>query len=319
MTTTRTAAISSDIDTLASIYKGAGCKRAGGYTFAELRMGLENFTNFLEAYQTKATLFMVGNDFKPTINHDAIKAMAANGHEIANHTMTHAQGFRLLAPEEKNIEISGMEGICKQVTGTSPKGFRAPGWNISDDALPILKRRGYLYDSSIHPTTLMPLLKILHWKTMSSRSQMDRTTMGHLKYMFASNKPYKTDMTSFSRKGSDGILEFPLTVMPFVRVPFFATFLLATGIKLFAATFNLLKKMNYPIQFQFHLSDFVDYTHPDLADQVPSGVGVYVPQALITPLKDKLDIFKRAMDLMSQDYTFITLDQWANKLGGERE
>jgi len=303
-------AVSSDIDTLNSIYKGYGCKRPRGYTFTELRMGLENFDRFLEPYGIKATLFMVGNDFKYTINHDAIKTMAAKGYEIANHTMTHAQGFRLLSHEEKEIEIVGMEEICEQVTGVRPKGFRAPGWNIGDDALPILKRHGYLYDSSVHPTLLMPLLKFLHWKSMSSRGKIERTTMGHLKYMFAPIKPYRTDMTSFSNKGSDGIMEFPMTVMPFIRLPFFATFLLATGLKLFKITFEMLKKLNIPIQFQFHLHDFVDYLHPEFNEQLPNYKGIYLPKSICMTYLQKTTIFKQALDIVSSHYKFCTLYEW---------
>jgi hypothetical protein len=254
---------------------------------------------------------MVGNDFKYPANHDAIREVAARGHEIANHTMTHFQGFRFLSPTEKESEIAGMEEICAHVIGQRPCGFRAPGWNIGDDALTILMRRGYLYDSSVHPTSFMPLLKFLHWRTMSSRSRAERTTMGHLKYMFAPIKPYRTDMTSFSQKGSDGIMEFPLTVMPFVRLPFFATFLLATGLNLFKVTFNLMKSMGCPLQFQFHLSDFVDYGHPELVDQVPDGKGVYVPQALGTSMKEKMSIFQKAMDVIAEGYSFITLEEWA--------
>jgi len=310
------AAISCDVDTLSSIYKGYGCRRSGGYTFAELRMGLENLALFLEPYRVRSTLFMVGNDFRNPVNRSVIMSMASSGHEIANHTMTHSQGFRLLPPEEKEAEIAGMEEICEQVLGHRPRGFRSPGWNIGDDALPILKRRGYLYDSSVHPTSLMPLLKFLHWRSMSTRNRIERTTMGHLKYMLAPIIPYQTSMRGFSRKGSDGIMEFPLTVMPFIRLPFFATFLLATGLKLFKVTFELLKSMACPIQFQFHLSDFVDYGHPDLVDQVPNNnSGVYVPQAIGKSLTDKMRIFQKAMDIIAEGYSFSTLEAWVHNNG----
>ncbi|HVR40845.1 MAG TPA: polysaccharide deacetylase family protein, partial [Thermoanaerobaculia bacterium] len=138
-----TAAISSDIDTLASIYKGRGCRRPGGYSFAELRIGLENFSRFLARYDAKATLFMVGSDFLIETNHAPIRAAAAEGHEIANHSMNHVQGFRMLSVAEKEAEIAGMEDVCKSTIGVAPVGFRSPGWNIADDVLPILKRRGY--------------------------------------------------------------------------------------------------------------------------------------------------------------------------------
>ena len=307
-------AISCDVDTLASIYKGYGCRRPGGYTYAEFRMGLENFCRFLEPFGIKATLFMVGEDFYHPQNIPYIKAVIAEGHEIANHTLTHVQGFRLLSPKAKEAEIAGMEEICERVTGKRPVGFRSPGWNISDDALPILKRRGYLYDSSVFPSSLNPLLKFLHWRSMSGRSDGDRTTLGHLRYMLSPARPYRTTSDSLGRRGGNGLIEFPLTVVPIVRSPFFATFLLATGLELFKVCYWMLKALEWPIQYQFHLSDFVDYSYPELADQVPRGNGVYVPQALRTPLKRKWDLFERAMGIMAEDYQSVTLEQWARKL-----
>lgn len=306
------AAISSDIDTLAGIYKGRGCTRLGGYSYAELRGGLEAFDRFLEPYGIKATLFMVGNDFRHEANHDAIRAMAAAGHEIANHSLTHAQGFRLLSTAEQEAEIAGMEELCLEVTGRRPVGFRSPGWNMSDGAAAILQRRGYLYDSSVHPTVLMPLLKFLHWKSMSSRSGGDRTTMGHLHYMLAPTSPYRCGTDGLGRRGWGGLLEFPVTVTPALRLPFFATFLLATGLPLFERSLRALVRRGLPIQFMFHLSDFVDYTLPEFADQMPSGAdGVYIPQALKMPLAKKIDLFRRAVDLLAECCVFSTLETQA--------
>jgi hypothetical protein len=308
------AAVSSDVDTLASIYKGDGLRRPGGYTYAEFCMGLENFCRFLEPFSIKATLFMVGEDFQQPQNIPYVKAVMVEGHEIANHTLTHAQGFRLLSPQEKEAEIAGMEEICEQVTGQRPVGFRSPGWNISDDALPILRRRGYLYDSSVHPTSLTPLLKFLHWLTTSGRSGGDRTTMGHLRYMLAPARPYRTTANRLDQCGHDGLVEFPLTVLPIVRLPFWSTFLLATGFEVFKISYRVLKALEWPIQYSFHISDFVDYSHPELEDQVPPGDGVYVPQALRTPFKKRWALFERALGMMAEDYQFVTLERWARML-----
>jgi peptidoglycan-N-acetylglucosamine deacetylase len=310
------AAISSDIDTLHSIYGGRGCRRPGGYTGAEVRLGLEAFSRFLEPFRIKSTLFMVGFDFSQAQNHSAIKAVAAAGHEIANHTATHAQGFRLLTVEEKEREIAGMEDACAALIGRRPIGFRSPGWNISDDAIGILKRRGYVYDSSIHPMSLTPLFKLLHWWNTSSRSRADRTTLGQIDYMFAPLTPYRTSPDCLARRGRGGLVELPLTVVPIVRAPFWATFLLATGFDVFKRSYQLLKSLAYPIQYTFHLSDFVDYTTPELADQVPArSDGVYVPQALRLPLARKLPLFQRAMDTIAADYEFSTLGEWAATVG----
>jgi hypothetical protein len=280
-------------------------------------MGLENFDHFLEPYQARATLFMVGNDFRHSENHSAIRAMGEAGHEIANHTLTHSQGFRLLSVEQKEAELAGMEEWCEKVTGRKPVGFRSPGWNVGDDALAILLRRGYIYDSSVFPTALMPLLKFLHWYSMRSRSGADRTTLGHLKYMFAPVVPYRTSLHSLAQRGDDGLIEFPITVTPILRLPFFATFIVSTGLGVFRASLAALRALKRPLQFQFHLSDFVDYNHPDLAAQVPEdGQGLYVPHALRMTLENKLTLFRQVMEGLAQDYHFITMESWANALVG---
>jgi hypothetical protein len=306
------AAVSSDIDTLESIYKGQGCRRPAGYTFAELHMGLENFARFLDDYDIKATLFMVGRDFEREKNHGVIRAMSDAGHEIANHTYTHSQGFRFLSTAEKESEIARMEELCQAVIGRRPLGFRAPGWNVGDDTAHILRRHGYLYDSSVFPTSLMPLLKLLHWTAMHKRPAADRSTMGSMRYLFSPVAPYRTAEHALGQSGKEGIVEIPITVTPVVRLPFLATFVLETGFRYFEICYRWLRTTNRPIQFQMHLSDFVDYSHPALSDQVPqSGDGQYVPRALFTPLPEKLNLWRRVFDLLEPDCHFERLDSWA--------
>lgn len=307
-------AISCDVDTLASIYHGHDLRRTEGYSYDEFRMGLENLCRFLEPYNIRATFFMVGDDFKQPGNTSSIRAVHDAGHEIANHTMTHAQGFRLLSQEDKEAEIAGMEQICEEVTGERPVGFRSPGWNIGDDALPILRERGYIYDSSVFPSILNPLLKFLHWSSMSSRSHENRTTLGHLRYIVAPTRPYRVSEGSLGKRGETTFVELPVTVVPIIRLPFFATFHLATGFEFFKTSFAILKMFKFPIQYQVHLSDFVDYSHPSLSDQVPEGRGVYIPQALRTPLGQKIEFFRKIFDVLSEDYSFSTLRQWALNL-----
>jgi hypothetical protein len=311
-------AISSDIDTLDSIYHGRGCRRQGGYSYVEFRAGLERFHGFLDGVGGRATLFMVGNDFLRSSDHGVIRAMSGAGHEIANHTMTHAQGFRLLSAAEKERELAAMEEACVAVIGRRPVGFRSPGWNVGDDAAPILRRRGYLYDSSVFPTTLMPVMKLAHWWSMRGRSRGDRTTMGHLSYMFAPRTPYRAAPERLGTRGRGGLVEFPITVSPGLRIPVFATFLLATGLDHFRRTIRRLRERELPIQLMFHLSDFVDYTAPDLADQVPlPGRGQYVPASLGTPLARKMDLFTRAVDLVASHWQLTTLADWARALEAE--
>jgi peptidoglycan/xylan/chitin deacetylase (PgdA/CDA1 family) len=308
-------AVSADVDTLACLYKGRGCRRAGGYSYSDLHQGLETMARFFEPYRVPLTLFMVGRDFDPESNHGVIRAMAAAGHELANHSTTHAQGFRLLSEAEQRVEIAGMEAACLRVTGRRPVGFRAPGWNIGDRVLPILIQFGYEYDSSVFPTILMPVMKTAHWYVTRGCPRIERTTMGQWSYMTAPTLPYRTGTTGFGRTGHGGLVELPVTVVPWARLPFFATFLVATGLELFRRSYRWLRARRQPIQFQFHLSDFVDYSHPNLADEVPhDGEGFYVARALRVPLARKLQLYSAAMDLIAADYSFSTLAEWARRV-----
>jgi len=317
MTLKNTAAVSIDVDTLSSIYKGQGLSRSDGYTFIELRTGLENIQQFFDRYHIKTTLFMVGNDFQLPANQAAIKSIIKDGHEPANHSMTHPQGFRWLDPDQKRGEIGSMGDICESVTGIRPVGFRSPGWNIDDSTIPVLKEKGYRYDSSVFPTSLMPLMKFAHWASMSGQAKPNRTTMGMWRYMTAPITPYQTSQTSLSRKGESGFVEFPVSVTPFLRLPFFATLLLKVGNTLYKTLYKSINQAGLPVHFQTHLSDFVDYSLPELQNQIPpASQGTYVPQALATPLNKKLIVLGKMMDLMVADYDFITLDEWSKTILG---
>lgn len=314
-----TAAVSIDVDTLSSIYKGQGLNHPGGYTFIELRTGLENIQQFFERYHIRTTLFMVGNDFQLKSNQAAIQFIIKSGHEPANHSMTHPQGFRWLNMDQKREEIRSMGDICESVTGIRPIGFRSPGWNIDNSAIPLLKEMGYRYDSSVFPTSLMPLMKFAHWASMSGQAKPNRTTMGMWRYMTAPITPYQVSQSSLSKKGKSGLIEFPVSVTPFLRLPFFATLLLKAGNKLYKTLYESIKRAGHPLHFQMHLSDFVDYSLPELQDQIPpTRQGAYVPQALATPLKKKLEVFGMMMDLMAADYDFITLNAWSERLMGSK-
>ncbi len=313
-----TASISIDMDTLASIYKGQGCTRPGGYTYVEFRSGVENMLDFFARLGIHTTLFMVGNDFLYEKNHDAIKAIARSGHEIANHSMRHPQGFRWLPDAEKERELAEMNAVCKEVTGLTPIGFRSPGWNVDDATIPILNKLGFRYESSVFPTSLMPLLKLSHWLSMSKQPKEARTTMGQIDYMFAPLQPYHVADDALGKKGNNALIEFPLSVSPVLRIPFFATLLLLSGIGLYKTLYRRIRAAGLPIHFQMHLSDFIDYSLPELERQMPdAGQGTYIPQALHTPLTQKTAVFTEMVEMMAADYNFITLREWADGIEGK--
>ncbi|MDD2696641.1 MAG: polysaccharide deacetylase family protein [Candidatus Pacebacteria bacterium] len=300
-------AISIDIDTLNTHFKGQGLKKEN-YDFSDFRQGIDNFLKLLAEFKIKATFFIVGRDLLFPQNVEIVQKIIKDGHEVANHSMNHIQGFRLLGEKEKGEEIREGEMIILEKTKKKPVGFRAPGWNIDDKVFELLKLRNYLYDSSVFPSYFNPALKFLHFTSMANRSGADRTTLGEMKYSFSPAAPYL-----FPGENGKKLVEFPISVTPVIRLPFFATFSLKTGLKLFNVSYNLMKFWRRPIIFEFHLFDFIDFEKPEFKDQIPSKSerGVYVPQSIHTPFNKKWDLFHKIISIMAKDYKFETMENLA--------
>ena len=160
----------------------------------------------------------MGAGVASTVKGGALVAeIARHGHAVENHSYGHRYDLSRLSRDEILGEIERGARIIERVTGRRPVGFRSPGWNMGDEALPILKRRGYVYDSSIHPMLATPAFKALHWLSTSACEPRDRTTLGQWSYMFAPLRPYRTDASHLARRGNGGaggLVEFPISVVP---------------------------------------------------------------------------------------------------------
>ena len=306
--------ITIDVDSLKAIFKGKDLNKPEGYTYLEYEIGMQNFLDIFDEFGIKATFFVVGEDLNHLPNRSIVQQAYNRGHEIANHTMNHTQGFRFLAEREKQKELEMCEAVIEASIGTKPVGFRSPGWNIGDNDISLMIQRGYQYDSSVFPTYLMPLLKFLHFVTMNSRAKIDRTTMGQMDYMFASPLPYQTDLNQLRKKGNSGFFEMPVSVTPITRIPFFATFHLATGLNMFKTSYKFIKAANRPIIYLFHLFDFVDFSLPDFEGQIPNSKGIYIPGSIRVSYKKKYRIFREILSLISKDYSFKTLQNMRSTL-----
>ena len=114
----------------------------------ELRVqhGTNRILDLLDAYDTKATFFVLGHvaDRAPEV----VAEIAARGHEIASHGYNH----RLLyeqEPEAVREDIVRSVEKLESITGQEVRGYRAPSFSITDWAIDILDDLGFEYDSSL--------------------------------------------------------------------------------------------------------------------------------------------------------------------------
>lgn len=96
--------------------------------------------DILKKNNKKATFFVVAEvyDWYPKLIEDIRK----RGHEIALHTYSH---IRLL---NKKIMANELEKSSKFIRHFKPKGFRAPQVCLTRDCFKVLKKFGFMYDSS---------------------------------------------------------------------------------------------------------------------------------------------------------------------------
>jgi len=295
--------ISVDVDTFEDIFKSSFTVIEKNYHCDEFTEGLNNLNIFLKRYQIKATLFCVGQDLRWPANQKIVKNLYRSGYEIASHTMHHAQGLRLLTTKQKIDEIAQFEKTYRSIFKCTPVGFRSPGWNIDDSVISILVKRGYKYDSSLFPTSLTPLMKLLHFNAMKHRSFPDRTTLGSMKYIIYPTKPFRTSKDKLS-PGKNGLIEFPVSVTPIWRFPIFATGLFKFGVDNFSRQIKSYSQAGYPLQFMLHLFDFVDFKSQKYKPFIHSIQGEYTAQSTQMSLTQKLMILKNAFDIMTREYIF---------------
>jgi peptidoglycan/xylan/chitin deacetylase (PgdA/CDA1 family) len=96
----------------------------------------------LRTHHVKATFFVVGAMARryPSL----LRAIAADGHEIANHTYRHTNLLRKgISPEEIACELKACGGAVREITGKAPQYFRPPGGNYDDQVLKLARACGY--------------------------------------------------------------------------------------------------------------------------------------------------------------------------------
>jgi len=266
---------------------------------------LPRFLDLFDAYGVKATLFTVGRDllFAPRVR--LLQEAVKRGHEIANHTMNHAEGFSFLSRQQKEKEIADADAAIRDTLGVIPRGFRTPSNDVDSDTLKILQENGYLYDSSLLPIYYSWLIKRI--KFASLNIQRKDHYLGRAVYGLAPLAPYHPSENAVWRKGKMRIIEVPITTMPFFRIPFHVSFTLALyelgwGTALFDAGYALLNITGLPLNIVFHTNELSDSVRdPRIRRQL--GLNV--------PLVQKEKVCRRVLSMVRRDFHCVTTYEYA--------
>ncbi|MCW2857034.1 MAG: hypothetical protein JWR52_2649 [Marmoricola sp.] len=83
------------------------------------------YLRLLAKHDIKATFNMIGEHVLP--NRHLVRALASEGHTVANHTWTHDERLPYRDPGDIRREIVQTNDVIHRVTGVRPTQFRAPG------------------------------------------------------------------------------------------------------------------------------------------------------------------------------------------------
>lgn len=283
--------------------------------------GWENFPSYLDVFlplvldtldrlNLKITFFIVGQDAALERNHALLKQIVDRGHEIANHSFHHESWLKSYSKEKIEKEIITAEEAILRATGKRTRMFRGPGFSWSHDLLDVLEKRNYIFDASLLPTYISPLMRQYYfWQSKLSKAEKEsrKELFGSFSEGFLPLKPFNW---KFSKRRK--LMEIPVTTMPVLKIPFHQSYLLyVSGISI-----NLMK-------VYLHFSIFMckitrtppSYLlHPlDLLgkDIVPSLA--FFPGMQIKS-KRKLEIFEEAMNIMKKHFDLLPMGEFSKRI-----
>jgi peptidoglycan/xylan/chitin deacetylase (PgdA/CDA1 family) len=109
--------------------------------------GIRRIVDMLDRNQVPATFFMTGVD--AMLHPDEVTAIRKSGrNEIGVHGWIHEFPPRLADGEEERLLDKAIDYLTK-VSGKKPVGYRAPSWAFSNVTLDLIRKKGFLYDSSL--------------------------------------------------------------------------------------------------------------------------------------------------------------------------
>jgi hypothetical protein len=171
--------------------------------------------------------------------------------------------------------------------------------------LDTLARLGYRYDSSIFPAPGYYAAKAFVMSALAVLGRPSGAVLTNPRALAAPADPYRPSMTSPWRRGQAPIVELPIAVTPFARVPAIGTTLLVAPPW---ARKRMIDWMMSRVFFnlELHGIDFADAEK----DGIPGELVDRQPDLRI-PIDDKLATLDRLLDTIAERWHFATLAEVA--------
>lgn len=276
-----------------------------------LRRALPRFLDVFSRHGIRATFFVVGQDLDDAENRALLKRAVAEGHELGNHSHNHPYDLARLPRHRIEREVGDCHHALHDLSGASPVGFRGPGYEVSGPLFDVLEAFGYRYDSSIFPCPPYYLAKAAILAKMKLLRQASGAILGSPRALPAPTQPYRPNSHAPTRRGNSPLIEIPIAVTPFLRLPAIGTsLLLPTPLVSGAMRSLILLGMQRQPFFNFELHG-MDLLGAD-EDSVPDPLRSRQPD-LRTPLAQRRATLDELLSSLLRQRTVLPLREIAQR------
>ena len=308
----RVASVSVDLDPIDCYYRIHGLgDPPEALRGVVLRSALPRFLDLFASRSVRATFFFVAAELDgDTREAEAARALArevvAAGHEIANHTLSHRYDLARLPPACIALEIGRAHESIALATCVFPLGFRSPGYGLSPSVLEEVARLGYRYDSSVLPAPLYWLAKAAVMGALRLAGRPSRAVLTDPRLLGAPTVPYRPDSRRPWRRGQSPVVELPIAVTPFLRVPVIGTTLLEAPAVLRTRWLERMKDRPF-FNLELHGVDLLDAE----LDGIPAALTLH-QHDLTMPLTEKRRTLDATLATVAGDASIETLAEVAS-------
>ena len=303
------ASVSVDLDPISCYYRihalGAAPPELGDLI---LRRAVPRYLEMFARHGVRATFFVVASDLASPAGRARVKEIAAAGHEVANHSVTHPYDMARLPRARVRDEIRRAHDDIGAAAGTSVVGFRAPGYDVSSDMLDELAALGYTYDSSIFPAPGYYAAKAGVLAALALLGKKSGAVMTDPRALLAPADPYRPDPRAPWRRGQATLVELPIAVTPRWRIPAIGTNLLLAPAPLRQRWLDAIERRKF-FNFELHGIDLCDADD----DGIPAALVARQPD-LRAPLAVKRRALEAILDRLRWTYEMAPLCEVARRV-----
>lgn len=225
----RICAVSVDLDEIPHYFAIHGLSEPTGATRTLVYdVAIDRLVGLARELSIPLTFFAVGADVASPSNAARLRAATQQGIEVANHSLDHRYDLVRLGRSEIRRQVDEGARAIERATGVAPVGFRAPGYTVRDEVFDVLAELGVAYDSSVFPSPAYWAAKVAKISLIAAGGKKSRSIIDSPAVLTAPTRPYRVGRP-YWRSGR-GILEFPIQVTRFARLPVIGTFLTLWGV-----------------------------------------------------------------------------------------